>query len=488
MVGHLPIPEMLGRKDTAHGQWTIDTCAPVRGAPMTNIVDKKMIVPTDPAETERHIRGHEMLHAKISPAEDFQKWIDRGVATEDALRVVEEFRVNFLLKKAGFDPEQYLADGSERHAGEQLSERGDWAGCVYTTIGFSSCASLKEFLTGVRRNNREWGATLLAVSKKVGKELEKSYKTGRLGSTEIDERTQLAPLGFAEVERIAEMIDRIANPPQPEPEEEQPEQAGEEGKAGEDAGEKKEEGKAGAPKKPPVDKDALKKMQPAKSHGRGSVPQWGELKVRKLPLTRHAKGGLGRKRKATDMGRSPRRIGNMLTDPQKRIFDSTKKGNGGVVIIDGSGSMSLKTEDIVRIVDTAHGATVAVYSADGANQKDNLLILAEKGKMVSSLPERNGGNGVDAPALRWAIDQKQHKNAPVIFITDGAVHGLRDGYNDLLAMDCINLVLKHKVTVANDVNHGVKVLEEIKAGRKPTKWYPRMWRNTYKELTGTELR
>jgi hypothetical protein len=178
----------------------------------------------------------------------------------------------------------------------------------------------------------------------------------------------------------------------------------------------------------------------------------------------------------------------MLTDPQKRIFDATKKGNGGVVIIDGSGSMSLKTEDIVRIVDTAHGATVAVYSADSANQKDNLLILAEKGKMVASLPERNGGNGVDAPALRWAIDQKQHKNAPVIFITDGAVHGLRDGYNDLLAMDCINLVLKHKVTVANDVNHGVKVLEEIKAGRKPTKWYPRVWRNTYKELTGTELR
>jgi hypothetical protein len=150
--------------------------------------------------------------------------------------------------------------------------------------------------------------------------------------------------------------------------------------------------------------------------------------------------------------------------------------------------MSLTTEDIVKIVDSAHGATVAVYSADSANINDNLLILAEKGKMVQSLPPRNGGNGVDGPALKWAIQQRQHAKAPVVFITDGAVHGLGQGYNDLLAMDCINMVLKHRVIVRANVADGVKALDEIKAGRKPARWFPYPWQRTWQSLNGERLK
>ena len=257
-----------------------------------------------------------------------------------------------------------------------------------------------------------------------------------------------------------------------------------------DGGGKAQKGaEKGEPKAPPVSKDDVKKTNPiAPRSGRGNVPQWAELKVRKLNLTRHAPGGLGRKRRATDMGRNPRRIGNALADPQKRIFDSTKKGNGGVVIIDGSGSMALTTEDIVKIVDSAHGATVAVYSTDSANVKDNLLILAEKGKMVQELPPRSGGNGVDAPALKWGIGQKQHAKAPVVFVTDGMVHGINQGYEDLLAMDCINLVLRNNVVVRKNVAEAVKALDEIKAGRKPARWFPSAWKRTWSTVNGTELR
>ena len=76
-IQHLPLPEMLGRKDAQHGQWTVDTCAPTRGLPHTNIVDRKMVVPVSPEETERVIRAHEMVHARVSPAEDFGLWIQR---------------------------------------------------------------------------------------------------------------------------------------------------------------------------------------------------------------------------------------------------------------------------------------------------------------------------------------------------------------------------------------------------------------------------
>lgn len=493
-IQHLPLPEMLGRKDAKHGAWSVDACAPVRGLPHTNIVDRKMVVPVSPEETERVIRAHEMVHARVSPADDFILWLTRGIASETALRSVEELRVNYLVKKAGFDPMKHLADGSELVAGQRLAEQGDWANAVYTAVGFAGCAGGKDFLTGVRRVNRAWGETLREIVKKAEKEIVKADKRGTLTSTVRDPRTGLAPLGFADVERIAEMIDRLANPPKKENEE------GEQGEAGKD-GQDSQENDGGAkqaqkgaskgePTAPPVGKDEVKKVNPTTPrHGRnGGVPQWAELKVRKLALTRHAPGGLGRKRKATDMGRNPRRIGNALADPNKRIFDSSKKGNGGVVIIDGSGSMALTTEDIVKIVDSAHGATVAVYSADSANVNDNLLILAEKGKMVQELPPRNGGNGVDAPALKWGIGQKQHAKAPVVFVTDGMVHGIGQGYEDILAMDCINLVLRNKVIVRPNVTEAVKALDEIKAGRTPARWFPHAWKSTWRNVNGTELR
>lgn len=485
----IPLPEMLGRKDAKHGEWQVDSCAPVRGLPHTNIVDRKMVVPVSQEETDRVIRAHEMVHAKVSPAEDWVLWLNRGIASDTALRAVEEVRVNYLVKKAGFDPMKHLADGSELRAGEELSARDDWAGAVYTTVGFTCSAGLKDFLTGVRRNNRGWGEALREIAKKVEKEIVKADKRGTLGSTTRDLRTGLAPLGFSHVERIAEMVDRLANPPRPE------EDKGEAGKDSQDTEQTDGGGKQakknadkGEPSAPPIKKDEIKNINPAQPNGSNSAAQWAELKVRKLPLTRHAPGGLGRKRRANDMGRNPRRIQNALADPQKRIFDATKKGNGGVVIIDGSGSMALTTEDIVKIVDSAHGATVAVYSADSANVNDNLLILAEKGKMVQTLPQRNGGNGVDGPALKWAINQRQHAKAPVLFITDGAVHGLGQGYSDLLAMDCINMVLKHNVIVRLNVAEGIKALEEIKAGRKPKRWFPHPWQRTWRSLNGERLK
>ena len=490
-VMHEPIPEMLGRRDTQGGQWVVDSCAPVRGNPYTDIVGKKMVVPVSPEETERCIRAHEMMHARVSPADDFIKWIQRGIASENALRVVEELRVNYLIEKAGFDPKTHLGDGSELASGEKLAQTGDWTGAVYTAVGFANSAGLKDFLTGIRRHNREWGDTLREIVKRVEKEIVKSDKNGTLARTDRDPNTGLAPLGFATVERIAEYVDRLANPPQPEEDEDENENengdAEDKDESTTNDGGAKRKGANGRPA--PVSKEDVKKSRPAEDRvGRnGLAPQWAELRVRKLPLTRHAQGGLGKKRRATNIGRNPRRIGRMLIDPERRVFDATKKGNGGVVLIDGSGSMALSTNDIVRIVEAAPGATVAVYSTDSANVKDNLLVLAEKGRMVETLPERHGGNGVDAPALKWAISQRQHRNAPVVFITDGQVHGIRHGYDDMLAMDCINTVLRNKVIVRNNVEEGVKALTEIKSGRKPAKKYPYIWKKTYRNLTGKEL-
>ena len=488
-----PLPEMLGRKDKDAGVWRVDTCAPVRGKPMTNVVTKHMVVPVGDEQIDRVIRAHEMAHARFSPADDFPKWVKRGIATETALTVVEEVRVNFLIKKAGFDVD-LLADGSEKASGVRIAEQADWTQAVYIAVGYSICGGGKDFITGVRRVNPAWAKTLREIIKAVEKEFVKAFKTGTLGSTEVDPRHGLAPFGFSHTERIAEWVDRLANPPQEDEDEtEKGDIKNDETKDGESEKETKEGDKGvGATDKPQPKADPKKVRPTDASKGDGVVPSWGKLIVGNLPLTRKAHGGLGRKRVASNMGRNPRRIGNALADPEKRVFDRYKKGNGGIVLIDGSGSMSLNNKDILDITEASPGCTVAVYSSDRTNVKPNLLVLAQNGKMIDKLPERNGGNGVDGEAIRWATKQRKRSSTPVVWITDGKVHGLGNngqwgGYHDILAQDCIKEVLKHKVFMALNVEQGLAVLNQLKVGKKPTKWYPRVWNETYQKLNGKRL-
>jgi hypothetical protein len=112
--------------------------------------------------------------------------------------------------------------------------------------------------------------------------------------------------------------------------------------------------------------------------------------------------------------------------------------------------------------------------------------------MVDKLPERNGGNGVDGEAIRWAIKQRKRSSTPIVWITDGKVHGLGSGgayggYHDILAMDCIKEVLKNKVFMANNVQDGLALLKQLSLGKKPNRWYPRCWQDTYKQLNGKRL-
>ena len=484
-----PLPEMLGRKDKDAGAWQVDTCAPVRGKPMTNVVTKHMVVPIGDEQVDRVIRAHEMAHARFSPADDFPKWIARGIATETGMTVVEEVRVNFLIKKAGFDVD-LLADGSEKASGVRIAEQADWTQAVYIAVGYSICGGGKDFITGVRRVNPAWAKTLREIIKAVEKEFVKAFKTGTLGSTEVDPRHGLAPFGFSHTERIAEWVDRLANPPVDEDKQDEQNKQGE--PKPEDKEKKDGDKGVGATNKPQPKADP-KKVRPAEvSRGDGVVPSWGKLIVGNLPLTRKAHGGLGRKRCASNMGRNPRRIGNALADPEKRVFDRYKKGNGGIVLIDGSGSMSLNNKDILDITEASPGCTVAVYSADRTNVRPNLLVLAQNGKMIDKLPERNGGNGVDGEAIRWATKQRKRSSTPIVWITDGKVHGLGNGgqwggYHDILAMDCIKEVLKHKVFMAHDVKQGLAVLKQLSVGKKPTRWYPSCWQQTYQKLNGKRL-
>ena len=483
-------PEWIGRRDIENGEWLVEDCEPRRGIPATAIVDRIMRAPAHDTPQARVIRAHELMHAKVSPAHEWEQWQNRKIATKEALIASEELRVNFLCKKAGFDVEAYLTDGGEVADGERLACNNDWKSAVFMAIATAGTASSKPFLTGVRRHNRLWGSALLDISKRAVKEMEKAHKTGRLGSTEVHKGVGLAPWGFTFTEKIAEWADRLAGmePPQEE------EDVAEDGSS--DSGEGKDE--EGKPQKAEhsnksISKDSEKAVRerissitPDRMDGR--APYWGELNIENLPKPVVAKGGLGKKKSVSNVGRSPRRLHRYMTDPQRRIFDVKKRGLGGVVCIDASGSMAITHADIVKILEASPGATVIAYSQMDSDCKEtNAWILADKGRMVEQVPSMGQGNGVDFPALEWAVKHRQHSTAPVIWVTDGGTCGPNQGFSNLLANQCTKFCIEKRVITVETVVGAVETLSRLGAGQTVTRKFPYMLEHAWKEKNGVSL-
>ena len=493
MAFHQPEPEILTREDTEHSQWDVEECPPKRGLPATEIVNKRMIAPADDSDMSRCIRAHEMMHAKVSPANEWQSWIDRGMASRQALEAVEELRVNLLCQEAGFNMKEHLSDDGETYDGERIGANDDWASAVYMTIACAGTASLKKYLTGIRRNNRLWGKALKRIATRAEREMRKSYFTGRLASTEVHEQSGLAPYGFFFTESIAEWIDRLASTPPPEPDPDPVNEVDEEKvekKSTNEEGDGDREHSNVGRSKPRVFEEWEERLKAITHERVGSyrndVPVWEELRIAPTQLNVHAPGSIGKKRIASNMGRHPRRLHRLLTDPQRRIFDRTIHGKGGVVVIDCSGSMSLSIEEIKQILLNAPGATILGYS-DMGDEKENAYILAHKGKMVSEIPAMGGGNGVDHPALEWGIRAKQRPTSPVIFITDGGVCGKNSSFLDSLAMQCIKTIMKNNVLTYEHVEDSIEALKMLSRGEKPQRNWARMVKEVWYKQRGTRL-
>lgn len=484
-----PLPTMLGRRDVEWGQWRVQNCRPVRGEPATSVNERIMFAPTDESELARVIRAHEMIHAKISPtAEQFDKWIHREVASEQAMIVAEELRVNFLAQKSGFDVKNHLSDGTELSTGERLAQTNDWAGAVAMCIGTAGTAGHKPFLNGVRRHNRAWGDALLDIGKRALREIKKSDNAGDLASTNADPHsTGLSPRGFAHTERLAEWVDRLADFPPPK------DRKGKKGKGGSGiTSDKDKEGMSTHTNKGVGDEanrkgDPLKRITPSDPHAR--TGRWSELNIERCPMPKYSKGIMGKKRIATNMGRRPRRIHRMLTDPAMRVFDRTTKGTGGMVIIDASGSMSFTTEQIAEIITHAPGATVAIYSDRNDGRTTNFWVVADKGRMVENVEncDYGYGNGVDFPAIQWGVKNRHNAKAPLVWVTDGGVCGAGDNFSDVLALQCLNYARKHRFVVVPHIEEAIKQLKQMSNGGVAKSVYPQMFQKLWHDHTGELL-
>lgn len=462
-------PEFIVRQDEEFGRWTIDDCPPERGLPSTDIVSREMTIPMDDDEVARAIRAHEVMHSKISPGTRYPEWVKRGWASDRAMRAVEEVRVNHLCDRIGVPVKQYLKDGGERSQAERTAELNKWSDAVYGVVINSECASLPEYIKGIKKHKPEWVKPLKAISKKIVKEL-KDVHMSELSSTEEGEYCP-APMGFAFTEKLATWLDNIAKL--------DPDEAQRNAEESE--------------KKAPISEEEIMKSKPGHNDDDDSaapyLAAWGQLNPTVATLDKTLPGSIARKRRASATGRNPRRIHRMLTDPERRIFDTRSRGKGGIILIDASGSMSFQESDIYEILINAPGALVAMYAEnnDGSSGRPNLYVLAKDGKMVSEIPERQSGNNVDYPALVWAVMQRSSNKTPIIWVTDGAVTSVNGDYYDSLALQCFHFCKKERIMVANDVHIAKNILADLKVGRKPKWVWPQLFHSAHRKLLGKKI-
>lgn len=495
-----PIPSLLGRDDITNGRWTVEDCRAVRGEPRTDITNRVMFAPREDTPTARCIRGHEMIHAKVSPdGASMTQWVARGIASETALIVTEELRVNYLAKKAGYPVDEFLSDGSELVAGERMAKDGDWAGCVAMAIATAGTAGHKQFLNGVRRHNRDWGKHLKAIGTRAMKEMKKADRRAYGGGTtladteavEMDGGTSLAPRGFMFTEHLAEWVDRLASFP---PTEQREGQSGDGESGDSSSSDESRGGSRSGIRHGEMTGEARRggnpsRINPVESGRSGRVPSWAELRVERLPLPKYSKGNIGRKRVATNIGRRPRRIHRMMTDPAMRVFDRTVRGNGGMVIIDGSGSMDLSVEQVWQMTEAAGGCTVAIYSDRGYTEATNFWVVADRGRMVENLngADYGYGNGVDFPAIEWGVKNRPSSRVPVIWVTDGGVCGKMDSFSDLLALQCLEYARRNNIIIVPDADEAVDTLRRLSRGETVRSQYPHLFREIYERHNGVRL-
>lgn len=434
------MPEWITRKDDQGGSWTVQAGRPERGDAWTNITKREMRIPTGDDPISRVVRAHEMVHTKVSPK---STWTDgRYGATPDSITCAEEYRVNTLVRLAGFDTD-VLADGSEQRTGELAGMNKAWNEAIRFLCAVADTKAAASFIKGVKKHDPDMATALNEVHKVLKKQMRryvKNYGSKRMASTRPTDKWGTEPLhpeGFAYTVELARTLDKFL-------------------KVASEIDGDDLEGES-------MDADQVRARAKGQPTGK-----WAPLVELKLPKPRTVSGSLGRQRIATNIGTNPRRLERLLTDPDRRVFDRKMRANGGIVVVDQSSSMSLTEAQLWTIINSAPGCLVIGYSnvAKSNGEIPNIWILADRGKVVDSVPNRRGGNGVDAPALRFAA-KRRINNEAFVWVCDGQVTDENDtpGLPDLLD-ECASLVLKHRIHQVGTAEEAAKALARVANGER----------------------
>ncbi len=285
-------------------------------------------------ETSRVVRAHELMHARVSP-----HLREHYGALEDmsprALECAEEFRINMLVARLGFDV-SLLRDGSEKSSGRRLAEGDDWSEALCFMLAVLGTGAEKEYLAGVRQRQPTWMAGMRAVRKRVLGVVE-PLAVASLGATRLND--DHLPSGYANVTVVLARLltqSMVA--------------------------------------RPPLTPDALRAFRRSLEPGgrRPATGRFADLVFdESLEMSARARtGGLRRARPATS-GSTMRYPSRLFTDDAKRAFAQRASVHGGVVLIDQSGSMDLDESALHALLQRApRRARRGLQSPPGRRRRD----------------------------------------------------------------------------------------------------------------------
>lgn len=430
-----------------------------RGASYTDFSTHEIAVPEGESPQAQAVRLHELIHARISPSSVPAALMTQLGISPSSVRIAEEVRVNWLARQAHHRNGEVadireMRDGSERGLADEAVKNNDWHSALallLSTYNTSTYKTVKRRL----RINPEWKEATDVIQNYLrdrywngemwnrGKMQERS-NTHPFGYRWHDTKTKgthdtYLPQGFTDYTLpLAMTIDEwLAHPPA------DPKKA------------KKGERKNPERKTPDI------------------VPMssdWEELRFGMTSLTESATTFIGRRKRPAMTGKAPVRPDRLLTDPERRIFRETVRGDGGIVVFDCSGSMSVNIDEVKAILKHFAGATIMVYTYRG-DDRSNAWVLARNGRMVADSEfndlDLGNGNGVDSPALRWAIRQRKTPKDFIVWVSDGHVTGKGDHSADGLVRECALLSQKYNIIGVADSDEAIRLVADMKRGVRP---------------------
>ena len=449
-------------------KWQVIEGTTARGDHSSDLAQRVMRVPLVNDEVARVVRMYELTKSKVAPKseEEANAFTWYAKVTPKAIQASEEFRVGQVVRNLGYDTD-LLKDGSEKATGERLAEAGTneaWNKAVSLATAMSGTKAFTPLMAGLKAGGKpEWATKLRDLQKALKREV-KWQDNSRLADSDpytltyteggsSVERSVTTTYGFAfSANRLARIVENYLQDPIGQPDRQGQDLTG-----------------------------ASDVAVPVGTGANEYAPLIFDETVR---CDQQVKGFLHRKKVKSPSGKRVLYPSRVLTDPQKRVFGSKAKTSGGVLVIDYSGSMSLTEADVDRLVDLAPSCLVIAYSQ--RNNSDyrtpNAWVLADRGKRVSEFPKsmRSAGNGVDGSALLYGLKHRKSQTEPVIWVSDGEAIAGNGGWSEGLGKVTAELIYKHRIGWAYNVEEAMKLLVSPNRNRRPRKVYGRVGR-AYRE-------
>lgn len=437
----LAMPEVVvsyRKDDTPVTAWSVSPSSGKRGDASTDFVNRVMRVPLMSGEVARLVRAHELSHARISPSDndELEKFIASNGFSDRVVMCAEEVRVNTLVGLQGFDLD-HLTDGSEKQSGITAAKEALVSEHARNELfcfggGLVGTKAFKAYVSGVRSVSKELADELRQMEREI-KRLLKGAIPRFLGDTTIkDCNDYRINAGFDNyTKKIANEIQKHVTF---------------------------------------IDTDNITESDVIGAGGADyevgtTAGKFAPLIIdKKFLCDQQVKGHLARKKRATAMGRHLAYPSRLLTDPERRVFSQKSNASGGIVLIDVSGSMDITSDDLDEILRLSPSALVMAYSHKPRSQGiPNAWILANRGKRAKAEALKtigNIGNGVDGPALDYAIKHRKGNEA-IIWVCDGQITDSHDKPPSPEVVKAVaEMVVRNGIIVAPNLYYAIEALRK----------------------------